>query len=103
MIQRGMKFISKFVTWPAAAAAFRASALDHELWNDAVKRQPVVKILFLFFLAALVRKFLRAFGKPDEIRDRFRGFFFQQPHNNVALRRFKNSVHSSRSAHAFSL
>src|SRR5215472_17464989 len=103
MLQRGTKLISELVAWPTHPAAVRATALNHELRDDAVKTQPVIERP-LFLLACLfVGEFLRAFSQPHEIGYRFGCFFLIQPYDNIPLLSLKNGVGSYRSAHAFSL
>ena len=36
-----MKLIGKFITRAAASASFRATTLNHEVWNHAMKNQVV--------------------------------------------------------------
>src|SRR5690242_16487021 len=103
MLQRRMKLVGEFVSGPTHAAAVRASTLDHELWDHAMENQPIVKRPLLLLPGLLVGEFLRAFGQPHEIGYGLGRLLFEQPHNNVSLRSFKNSVRSCRSAHAFSL
>src|SRR5579864_2777458 len=103
MLQRRMKLIGEFVSRPAHAAALRTATLDHELWNHAMENQPVVKRPLLLLPGLLVGEFLRAFGQPDKVGYGLGRFLFEQPHHNIPLRSFKNSVRSCRSAHAFSL
>src|SRR5260370_2749778 len=98
-----MELVGKGIAGASAAIPARAATLDHELRNHAVKRQPVIVILFHFFAGHLVRKFLPALGQSDEIFHGLRRFFFEQAHHNIALRSFKNGVSSCGSAHAISL
>src|SRR3974390_2511134 len=44
VLQKRMEFVGEFVAWISGASAARAATLDHELGNDAVKRQPIIKI-----------------------------------------------------------
>src|SRR5579859_2194719 len=67
MLQGRMKLISELVARSAYAAALRASALDHELRDDAVKNQSVVERPFLFLPCLFVGEFLCPFGQPHEI------------------------------------
>src|SRR5690349_18208333 len=98
-----MKLICEFVTRTAHAAAVRAAALNHELWNHAMENQTIVKRPFFLLPGLFVGEFLCAFGQPHEIGHRLGRFFFIQPHHNIPLRSLKNGVRSCRSAHAFSL
>ena len=72
-----IEFIGKSVTGTAAAVSTRASALDHELRNDAVKAEPIIKIALLFLAGGFVGEFLGAFGEADEILNRLGRFLFQ--------------------------
>src|ERR1700753_495117 len=103
MLQRRMKLVSKFIPWSSAPAAFRATALNHEIRNYAVKHQPVVKWTLLFLPRALVREFLPASGQADEICNRIRRFLLEQSHHDVALRCLENSVRSCGTCHEVSL
>src|SRR5713101_5822155 len=98
-----MKLVRKLVTRPAAPASLGTSALNHELGNYAMKCQPIVVILFLFFPRAFVGELLGAFGETHKIRNCLGRFLFEQAHYDVALRSFKYGISSCRSAHAFSL
>src|SRR5258708_29518110 len=98
-----MELVGKGIAGASAAIPAGAATLDHELPNHAVKRQPIIVILFHFFAGHLVRKFLPALGQSDEIFHGLRRFFFEQAHHNIALRSFKNGVSSCGSAHAISL
>src|ERR1700730_15299981 len=102
VLQRGVKFIAKSVARAPTAVAARTASLNHKNWNHAMKRQSVVVVSLLFFSGHLIGKFFRAFGKSNEIRHRFRGFFLQQSNDNVALRSFKYRVCPCGSAHEFS-
>lgn len=59
VFQIGMKLICEFVTRTTAPAASRIAALDHEIRNHAVKRNPVV---------------ITPFGEIQEIRASHRSF-----------------------------
>src|ERR1700676_843965 len=97
-----MKFVGKLVARPAHSAALRAAPLNHELRNHSMEDQSIVEGP-LFLLASLfIREFFGAFGKPNDIRNRFWRFFFEQAHHNISLGSFKNSVGSCRPAHAIS-
>src|SRR5258708_15924971 len=98
-----MELVGKGIAGASAAIPARAATLDHELRNHAVKRQPVIVILFHFYARHLVRKFLPALRQSYEIFLGLRRFFFEQAHHNIALRSFKNGVSSCGSAHAISL
>src|SRR5258708_1432003 len=87
--QAGMEFVREVVTRAAAAVALRASALNHEVRDYAVKNQAVV-IGPLFLLSAdRVLEFLGAFCEADKVFDGLRCFFFKQPANAVAHSSFK--------------
>src|SRR5260370_16950273 len=103
MLQRRVKLVGKLVSWPSHSAALRAAALDHELWNHAMKNERVVERRFLLLPVLFVCKLFCAFGKPDEIGNCLGGLFFEQPHHDVSLGSFKYGVRSCRPAHAFSL
>ena len=45
VLQIGMKLVGELVAGPAAPGAFGTSALDHEVGNDAMKNEAVVKRL----------------------------------------------------------
>ena len=45
MRQLRVKFIGEFITWSAAACAFGTPALDHEIRNNPMKNEPVIKRL----------------------------------------------------------
>ena len=80
-----MKFVGEFVARTAHSRTLRAAALNHELRNHAMENQSVVE-RFLFLLSGFfIRDFFRAFGKPNEIRNRLGRFVFQQAHHNVSL------------------
>src|SRR5882724_1616301 len=103
MLQRRMKFVGELVAGAAHATTLRASALNHKLWNHAVKNQTVIERPLFFFAGSFVCKFLGAFGQSKEIFDCLWSFLFQKPNHNIALRCFENGVGSCCSAHAFSL
>jgi hypothetical protein len=103
VLQRRMKLVAEFVARSAAAAAFGASALNHEVGNHAVKNQAVVKGPLFFLAGALVGEFFRAFGEADEIRDSVRRLLFEQAHDDVALRCLENGVRSCGTCHELSL
>src|SRR5882757_1588607 len=85
MLQRRMKLIGEFVSWPAHSAALRAATLNHELRNHAMEDQSVVERSLFLLSGLFIREFFGAFGKPDEIRNRFWRFVFEQAHYNVSL------------------
>ena len=68
VLQRGMEFIGKLVAWAAGAGAVWASRLNHEVRNNAMELQSVVKAFFgevfkvLDGLGGLVRKQLALDG-----------------------------------------
>src|SRR5258708_4414604 len=97
-----MKFVRKLVARSAHAAALGAASLNHELRNYAMEDQTVVERPFFLLVGLFIREFFRAFGKPDEICNGLRRFFFQQAHHNVSLGSFKNSVSPCCPAHAIS-
>src|SRR2546423_14709661 len=99
MLERWMEFVAKGVTWTAAAAAFGASALNHEIGDNSMEDQAIVIVAFLFLAGARVLEFLSTFGKPDEVGHGLRRFFLQQPDDDVALRGFKNGIGSCGTAH----
>src|SRR5208283_5447928 len=70
MAQRWMELVRKAVAWPPTAISLRASSLNHELRNHAVKDQAVIVIAFFFFAGTGVDKFLCALGQPHEILHR---------------------------------
>src|ERR1700720_969107 len=96
-----MKLVAEFVNRSSASGTLRASALNHELRNHPVKRQPIIEIPFFFFSGLLVGEFLGPFGQPDKILNRLRRLFLQQTNHNIALLSFKNCVPSRISAHQF--
>src|SRR6266403_2425948 len=103
MLQRGVKFVGKFVSRAARSGALRATSLNHELRNHTMENQSVVE-RFLFLLAGFfVREFLRSFSESDEICDGLRCFCFEQAHHNMPLGSFEYGIGSCRSAHAVSL
>src|SRR6267154_530125 len=98
-----MKFVGKFVTRATHAGTVRASALNHEIGNDAMKNQSVVETAHFFLSGFFVGEFLSAFRQADKILDCLRRFFFHQLDDDIALRSFKNGVSASRTSHAISL
>src|SRR6188474_1914733 len=68
-----MKLIGEFVAGAAATGAFGAAALDHEIRDDAMELEAVVK--------ALVRQ-------RDEVLDGFRGFVVKELNLDDAAGRF---------------
>src|ERR1700739_4773836 len=103
MAERSMKFVTKGIARAATPVAARAPPLNHELRDNAVKREAVVVIALFFLAGHRIDKFFRAFGEPDEILDGFRGFLVKEFANNVAERGFKNCVGTSRSSPVVSL
>src|SRR5712664_4204663 len=97
-----MKLVREGVARSAASIAARASALDHEIRDHPVERQPVVVILLLLLAGHFIGEFLRAFRESDEIGYCFGRFLFQQANDNVSLRRLEYGIRSGGSAHAFS-
>src|SRR6266850_1315361 len=98
-----MKFVGKFVTRATHAGTVRASALNHEIGNDAMENQSVVERALFFFPGFFVGEFLATFRQADKILDGLRCFFFHQLDDDIALRSFKNGVSASRTSHAISL
>ena len=70
MLQRRRALVLEAVTRAAGTGALRAAALDHEIWDHAVKSQAVV---------------VSATGQVDEVGDRYRGVFREQPQPDVTL------------------
>src|SRR5258708_1457455 len=102
VLQRSVKLVGESVTRSAASVPPRASSLDHEVGNHAVKRQAVIIVFLLFLARHFVGKFLGPFRHAYEIRHRLGPLLFQQPNDNVSLRSLEYCVRSSRSSHAFS-
>src|SRR5262245_5181053 len=98
-----MKFIGKLIPRPAHPRSVRTSALNHEIWNHAVKDQAIVKRALLFLPGLFIRKFLGSFREPDEILHCLWRFLVEQLDHNVPLRSLKNGVCSCGTSHAFSL
>src|SRR5256885_16165539 len=91
-----MELIREFVSGSARARSQRASALNHKIGNDAMKREAVVKGTFRFLVGLGIGKLLGSLGQADKIRDSLGRFFFKQAANDVSLRSLKNGVRSGR-------
>src|ERR1700693_1316785 len=102
MFQGGMEFVGEGVAGAAASIAARASTLDHELGDDAMKAKAIVKVAFFFFAVGFVGEFLGAFGETNEILDGFGRFLFEEADDDIALRCFKNGVRRCGSCHGIS-
>ena len=98
-----MKFVGEFVARSAHAGAVRASTLNHEIGNDAVEDQAVVKGALFLLSGFFVGEFLGAFGEADKICDGLRSFVYEQLDDDVAERGFKDGVGTNGACHAVSL
>jgi hypothetical protein len=92
-----MELIGELISGPASAGAHRASALNHEVGYDAMKRQAVVKGPGCLPARLRIGKLFCAFSQADKIRYGLRRFFFKQFADDVSLRCLKNGVCSGRS------
>src|SRR5256885_12897144 len=79
-----MELIREFVSGSARARSQRASALNHKIGNDAMKREAVVKGTFRFLVGLGIGKLLGSLGQADKIRDSLGRFFFKQAPQTVA-------------------
>src|ERR1700761_7803120 len=98
-----MKFVAELIAWAAAAAAFGATTLNHEVGNHAMKNETVIKGPLFFLTRFFVREFFCAFGEANKVCDGVRRFFFKQAHDDVALRCLENGVRSCGTSHEISL
>src|ERR1700680_4976783 len=89
-----MELVGEAIAGIAGSRPQRASALNHELRDHAVEKEPVVKRPFHFLPCARIFEFLCAFCEADEIRDGVRRFGFEQAGDNRALRSVKNGISS---------
>ena len=80
-----------------------AAALDHELRNDAMKRQSVEKRPLGLLSRLGVGEFLGAFREADEILDGLGRLFFKEAADDLALRSFQNGVCSRRACQSWLL
>src|SRR5262245_3584855 len=78
VLERRMKLICELVSRPAHPRSVWAASLNHEVRNDAVENQPVVKRPLLLFSGLFVCEFLGSFRQTDEILNRLRRFFIEQ-------------------------
>ena len=98
-----MKFVGKFVAWPAHAGTVRAASLNHEVRNDTVEDEAIVESALFFLSGFFVGEFPGTFSETDKVFHSFGGFFFQQSNDDVALRGFENGIGASGTSHAISL
>src|SRR5439155_24952702 len=82
MPQRGVELVGEFVTGTAAAGAFGAAALNHEIRDHAVEDEAVVEAL----------AGLRSVGQGDEVLDRLRNQVGEQLHFELSLCGVKQGV-----------
>src|SRR5262252_21723 len=82
MAQRRVELVGEFVAGPAAAGAFGASALNHEVGNHAVEDQTVIEGLAGF----------GAFGEIDEILYRIGRFVVEKFDFEAAFGGIENRV-----------
>src|SRR3989442_14763989 len=89
--------MGEFVSGSAGTGSQGASALNHEIGNDTMKSEAIVKATFRFLAGLRIGKFFCAFGQADEIRHGLRRFCLKQAADNVSLRGLENGVGSRRS------
>ena len=63
-----MKFVVEAITGVARSCPQGAAALNHKLWDHAMKGESIVKRAFYFLPRARIFKFLGSFCEADEIR-----------------------------------
>src|ERR1700730_2693816 len=102
MLEGRVKLVRERVARSAASIAARAAALNHEVWNYAVKGQAVVIIFLLSLPGHFVGELFCSLGQTDEISHGLGRFLLKQANDNIALRSLEYRVGSSRSTHAFS-
>src|SRR2546426_8296726 len=96
--------VLELIPGPARARSQRASALNHEVRDHAMKRQAVVEAALGARAAPRVRRFTCAFGEPHEVFDGSRRVLGKEAASNPAGRGFKNRIESGlQVAHQFSL
>src|SRR5438445_8510815 len=91
-----MELIRELITGSARTRSQSTSPLNHEIMNDAMKSEAVVKGTLCFLAGLRIGKLLRAFGQANKIRDGLRRFLFKQAADNVSLRSLKNGIGSGR-------
>src|ERR1700730_662655 len=91
-----MEFVPELISRSARTRPQGTSALDHEIGNDAMKSQAVVKRTFCFLAGLRIGKLLGALGQAHKIRHGLRRFFLKKTADNVPLRSLKNGIRSGR-------
>ena len=100
VFERGVEFVSKFVAGAACACTKGATALDHEVFDDAVKSKAVIKGAVVLGLAGFgVKPFLASRREADKVSDGVRGLLFKEFNGEVAHTGIKICIKS----HAFFL
>lgn len=100
VLERGVELVSELVTGATCACTERATALDHEVFDDAVKSKAVVKGAVVLGLSGLgVKPFLAACRKADKVRDGVWGLLLKEFDGEVAHAGIKICIKS----HAFFL
>src|SRR5207253_8928016 len=92
-----MELIRELITGSARTGAQRAPPLNHEIGNDAMKSEAVVKGTLGSLAGFRIGKLLGALCQADKIRDRLWRLLFKQPADNVSLRGLKDGIRSRRS------
>ena len=93
-----MELVGETVPGTTGSGSQRATALDHEPVDDAVKAEPVVELPGPGLARGGVAVFLGAARQADEVRHRVRGLVVEEFDDDVAL----GGVESS-SAHGSNL
>src|ERR1700686_457168 len=98
-VRRSLGLIFKLVARTAKTRAHRVSALNHEVWDHAMKDSSVVKRILTFSARSRVRPLAFAFGKLNKVGHGLRSIFFKKPANNVAFAGFNYGISSRCASH----
>lgn len=86
------EFIAELIPWAACSRSAWATALNHEIGNDAMERQSIVERTRIRFAEFFIHEFDLARSKSDEIFDSIGDDILIKFGCHIAKRRFKTRI-----------